>query len=86
MAAICSQGVTDALTTAYLADLDHMTKVVLKAESEQAILDAAKTLSTNGIPHYVWHEQPENIVTALATAPRERDVLKPLLANFKLFR
>jgi len=85
VAAICSN-INDPQTSEYLQDLDHMTKVVLKAESEQQILDASKTLEENDIKHYVWREQPENIISALATVPRDRDVLKPLLANFKLFR
>jgi len=63
-----------------------MTKVVLKAESEQQILDASQTLEQNNVKHYIWREQPENIITALATVPCDRDILKPLLKDFKLFR
>lgn len=63
-----------------------MTKVVLKAESEQQIIDASTKLEENGIKYYIWREQPENIITALATIPHERETLKPLLSNFKLFR
>lgn len=73
-------------TTDYLKDLDNMTKVVLKAENEEQIVNAAKTLEDNSVKHYIWREQPENIISALATAPRSREILKPLLSEFKLFR
>lgn len=85
MAAIFSQK-DDEKTVEYLKDLDRMTKVVLKANSEEEILSAAETLRSNHIGHYIWREQPENIISALATVPRDRDVLKPLLKEFKLFR
>ena len=85
MAAIFSH-LNEPETSEYLTNLDHMTKVVLKAESEEQILNAAKTLEQNNVKHYIWREQPENIISALATVPRNRDVLKPLLSEFKLFR
>ncbi|KAI2811007.1 peptidyl-tRNA hydrolase domain-containing protein 1 [Blomia tropicalis] len=85
VAAIFNQ-INDPRTNDYLKDLDHMTKVVLKAESEQQIIDASTKLEENGIKYYIWREQPENIITALATIPHERETLKPLLSNFKLFR
>lgn len=85
VAAIFSN-MNDQDTTDYLKDLDNMTKVVLKAENEEQIVNAAKTLEDNSVKHYIWREQPENIISALATAPRSREILKPLLSEFKLFR
>ncbi|XP_017489119.1 PREDICTED: putative peptidyl-tRNA hydrolase PTRHD1 [Rhagoletis zephyria] len=80
VAAIFSN-MNDQDTTDYLKDLDNMTKVVLKAENEEQIVNAAKTLEDNSVKHYIWREQPENIISALATAPRSREILKPLLTN-----
>lgn len=85
VAAIFSN-MNDQDTSDYLKDLDNMTKVVLKAENEEQIVNAAKTLEDNNVKHYIWREQPENIFSALATVPRSREILKPLLSEFKLFR
>nr|XP_027194004.1 putative peptidyl-tRNA hydrolase PTRHD1 [Dermatophagoides pteronyssinus] len=73
-------------TTEYLANLDRMTKLVLKAESEEQILKTSELLTVNQIKHYLWREQPENYVTSLATAPYDRNILRPLLQDYKLFR
>lgn len=62
-----------------------MTKIVLKATSVEQIMQTSALLAENQIEHYVWKEQPEDIVSALATAPNHRDVLKPLLKGYKLF-
>lgn len=85
MAAIYSN-LNDPQTSEYLKDLERMTKVVLKANSEQEILAASEILKENNIEHHIWREQPENIISSLATVPRNRDLLKPLLKDFKLFR
>lgn len=69
-----------------MANLDRMTKLVLKAESEEQILKTSGLLTASKIKHYVWREQPENFVTSLATAPYDRDILRPLLKDYKLFR
>ena len=73
-------------TAEYLANLDRMTKLVLKAESEEQILKTSELLAVNEIKHYLWREQPENYVTSLATAPYDRNILRPLLQDYKLFR
>lgn len=68
VAAIFSN-LNDQETSDYLKDLDNMTKVVLKAESEEQIMNAAKTLEENNVKHYIWREQPENLISALASKP-----------------
>ena len=62
-----------------------MRKVVLKCESENQIADLQKNLDKEKIDYVMWTEQPENIVTCLATAPKEMDILKPFFKHFKLF-
>lgn len=77
----------DAPTTqAYLADLDAMHTVVLEGGSAEALREAAEGLEKAGVQHKVWVERPEMVVTALASAPNRRALLKPLFAAFKLLR
>lgn len=77
---------TDHETQEYVKQLDSMTKVVLKAENEAQLLEVCDSLTSNQISFVLWREQPENIYTCLATTPRSRDLMKPLLKNFKLFK
>ncbi|ORE16381.1 hypothetical protein BCV71DRAFT_183527 [Rhizopus microsporus] len=59
----------DKNTQEYLADLDNMHKVVLETKNEGSLDKLADVLSQHQIPYKRWIEQPENIPTALATAP-----------------
>ncbi|KAG0943063.1 hypothetical protein G6F32_007820 [Rhizopus arrhizus] len=59
----------DQNTKEYLADLDNMHKVVLETKNENSLEKLAEVLSTHQVPFKKWIEQPENIPTALATAP-----------------
>lgn len=77
---------TDSETQQYVQNLDSMTKVVLKAENESQLLEVCDCLTTNDIKYVLWTEQPENIVTCLATTPRDRNLMKPLLKHLKLFK
>lgn len=69
-----------------MENVDRMTKVILKAQSEQELVDLSRNLTQNEISHYSWREEPEKVITAVASAPNERDVLKPHFSQFKLFR
>jgi hypothetical protein len=73
-------------TVAYLAALDSMHKVICAAESEAAVRATADALSAAGVGHKLWVEQPEGIVTAVATRPARRSELKPFFADYKLLR
>ncbi|XP_054157085.1 putative peptidyl-tRNA hydrolase PTRHD1 [Oppia nitens] len=73
-------------TVEYIKQLDSMTKVVLKADSELELRQCCQKLDENNVKYYLWTEQPENIVTCLATIPKPRAVLKPLLSHLKLFK
>lgn len=64
----------------------QMHTVVLEAKNEDALVKLAQKLDDNHVRHVLWREQPENIVTALATTPDKRSVLQPLLKKFKLFK
>lgn len=72
-------------TKKYISELESMHKVVLKAESEQALLDVSKSLTENNVEFVLWTEQPENIPACLATAPNDRNTLKPYFKKFKLY-
>ncbi|CAG2115323.1 unnamed protein product [Medioppia subpectinata] len=76
----------DKHTIEYIQHLESMTKVVLKADNEEVLRDVCHKLSQNSIAYHLWTEQPEGIITCVATTPRPRDVLKPLLNHLKLFK
>lgn len=74
-------------TTQYLADLGRMHKTVKAVKSQEALEKLAKELADLGVRHCLWLEQPENIPTAIATAPylqSELRAFKPIkkLRNF----
>ncbi|KAG2180206.1 hypothetical protein INT43_003995 [Umbelopsis isabellina] len=56
-------------TQAYLRDLENMRKVVLETKNEQSLKSLAAALTENKVTHHLWIEHPENLPTALATAP-----------------
>ncbi|CAO3690662.1 unnamed protein product [Rhizopus stolonifer] len=79
----------DQNTKEYLADLDNMHKVVLETKNENSLEKLAEVLSTHQVPFKKWIEQPENIPTALATAPlrgRTAEVLEAFKKNCSLYR
>ncbi|KAA8582852.1 putative peptidyl-tRNA hydrolase PTRHD1 [Etheostoma spectabile] len=73
-------------TQQYLADLDHMHKVVLGAPDEAALSGLSETLTQAGVAHKLWIEQPENIPTCLALKPCPKETVQPLMRKFKLFK
>ena len=73
-------------TQAYLADLSSMHKIVLAAQSAAEVERVAAALAAAALGHRVWLEQPEAVVTALATAPYPRSVLASFFAGLKLLR
>lgn len=64
----------------------QMRTVVLAADAEEDCVRLAGELAAAGVPHVAWREQPEDVVTAVAAAPREMAEVKPLFKKFKLFK
>ena len=73
-------------TKMYLENLDSMHKVVLKAESEDQLKELASQLDSGNIDHYCWMEQPENIISCIASAPNDKSLLQPFFKPFKLYK
>ena len=48
---------------------EQMRKVALACKSEKELVSIGENLTRDKIGHSVWKEQPENIVTAIATIP-----------------
>lgn len=71
-------------TQTYLADLDHMHKVILGVSDEVRLATLSEQLEGEGIDFYLWREQPENILTAVALRPYVRKEVQHLLKEFKL--
>ncbi|KAI8088694.1 peptidyl-tRNA hydrolase II domain-containing protein [Halteromyces radiatus] len=59
----------DSNTIKYVEDHERMHKVVLETKNEETLGDLVASLQAHNIPLYRWVEQPENIPTAMATAP-----------------
>ena len=76
----------DAHVRAYLADVDHMRKVVKECKGETQLLALADALRAAQVPHKVWLEQPENLPTAIALKPSPRSAVAPLLKKYQLFK
>eukprot|EP00731_Ephydatia_muelleri_P010374 Em0005g960a len=78
----------------YLADVDHMHKVVLEASTfitcvvndEADLLALASSLRGGEVDHKLWMEQPENIPTCLATKPYPKSCVQDYFKKFKLFK
>jgi len=73
-------------TQAYLKDLDRMHKVTLQIDSEEELVGLSKRLEAAGVFHKLWMEQPENVPTCIASAPRPKSELSPHFQGFKLLR
>ena len=63
-----------------------MHKVVLEVKDDAELLDISATLKMNKIDHILWREQPENIVTALATKPCTKSIFGTLLRHLRLLK
>lgn len=63
-----------------------MHKVVLKASSEEEMKELVFQLAADGISHHAWMEEPEKIMSAVASAPNEKSILQPYFKKFKLFK
>ncbi|MCL7047656.1 hypothetical protein MKW94_019735 [Papaver nudicaule] len=65
-------------------NIDSMHKVTLEVKGETQIRNLSQKLSTNGIAHKLWIEQPENYPTCLATKPYPKSVVSPFFKKLKL--
>ena len=73
-------------TTEFLSSLEDMTVCVLSIESAAELEAIGIVLKQNDIPFHLWIEKPENIPTALATAPMPKDIVFPYVSHLKLLR
>ncbi|XP_077238416.1 peptidyl-tRNA hydrolase II (PTH2) family protein [Tasmannia lanceolata] len=76
----------DPHTSDYCSDrnLDSMHKVTLEVKGEPQILNLSQKLTSGGIAHKLWIEQPENIPTCLATKPYPKSVVSAFFKKLKL--
>ncbi|RZC56701.1 hypothetical protein C5167_015550 [Papaver somniferum] len=76
----------DAHTIDYCSpdNIDSMHKVTLEVKGETQIQNLSQKLTTNGIAHKLWIEQPENFPTCLATKPYPKSVVSSFFKNLKL--
>lgn len=65
---------------------DRMHKVVLEAKDDEELCSISKSLEENHIDHFLWREQPENIITALATKPYMKSAYGSILRHLRLLK
>ncbi|KAK7283033.1 hypothetical protein RIF29_12240 [Crotalaria pallida] len=64
--------------------LDSMHKVTLEVKGESQIKNLSEKLTSGGIIHKLWIEQPENIPTCLATKPYPKSIVSSYFKRLKL--
>ena len=74
----------DSLAYTQTADLPHMHKAVLEVKGLTQLETVAAKLDGASVRHYLWREQPEDVVTALATWPRRKSTLQPHFKKLQL--
>jgi peptidyl-tRNA hydrolase len=80
------QNYDSGFTKSYLSSLGDMTVCVLGVDTAAELEELSLELGAHGINCHLWLEKPENIVTALATAPTEKDQVFPFVRHLKLLR
>lgn len=73
-------------TQSYLADLESMHKIILKADKLDDLLKVEKKLQEAHVAHHLWVEQPENVVSCLAVSPQPKSIAQAIFKHFKLLR
>ena len=76
----------DQSTKEYLASAERMHKVVLTARDELQLHQLLQRLSSSGVKHAGWREQPEDMLVALASAPQRKSLLQPHFKHLQLFK
>lgn len=73
---------------AYLApgSIDTMHKCVLGIDSLDALMRLKTSLDAAGVPSRLWTEQPEAVVTSIATVPVWKEDVKAHFEGLKLLR
>lgn len=77
---------SESRTAEYCDSTQQMRTVVLEAKDGTEVEQVGKQLTNADIRHVIWREQPEAIVTALATWPAKRSVVKRHFGKLRLFR
>lgn len=59
-------------------------QVTLEVKGEAQIVNLSEKLNLSGIAHKLWIEQPENILTCLATKPYPKSIVSSFFKGVKL--
>lgn len=85
IAAIAST-LSERTTKDYLANLESMHKVILKADKLDDITKVEQKLKEANIAHHVWIEKPENVISCLAVSPQRKPLVQAIFKHLKLLR
>ncbi|RKP24338.1 peptidyl-tRNA hydrolase II domain-containing protein [Syncephalis pseudoplumigaleata] len=76
-------------TMAYVEDLPNMHKVVLEASGTKSLATletVSERLKALDVQHYRWIEQPEDLLTCIATQPTRRSTIQDAIKKCQLWR
>ena len=82
--AALAQHSTEKVVATYLEDVESMRKVVVEINDETALLKLSDKLNEAKIKHTLWREQPENIITCLATIPTDKTKIHKVITLHNL--
>ncbi|KAK4535466.1 hypothetical protein CDCA_CDCA05G1491 [Cyanidium caldarium] len=67
-------------------DGTQMRTFVLESPDEASLQRLGAELAASQVQHVLWREQPEQVLTALATAPARKSRIQGCFKRFRLFR
>lgn len=75
-------------TVAYTSPdtISSMAKVILEVSTDIEFASVISSLTDLALDHYVWHELPENVPTALALRPYRKIDIGQTLSRLKLYK
>jgi len=75
----------DPKMTEYMSEMAIMRKVTLEAKNENHMRNLINALHSKQISVFEWIEQPENLLTAIATMPCRKSEVGDVFKKYQLF-
>ena len=79
----CEHSTTD---ISIASGINQMRTVVLQAKTTEEVVELGRRLQSAQVKFRLWKEEPESIITALATVPLPKKEVQDHFKGFKLFR
>ena len=62
-----------------------MVKKTMEIPNLEKLMKLSEKCTKYGIPHIIWKEEPENIISALATYPRRESIMKKVMKGVRRY-